>query len=64
MTPKIKRRKFRGTQPIKLLQHWLILWKEKKQKVKKLVSRLQNPLNPPCQVRGLVPFLRREASRA
>jgi Fe-S-cluster containining protein len=28
-TPKIKRRKFRGTQPIKLLQHWLILWKEK-----------------------------------
>jgi hypothetical protein len=27
--PKIKRRKFRGTQPIKLLQHWLILWKEK-----------------------------------
>ena len=31
-TPKIKRRKFRGTQPIKLLQHWLILWKEKNKK--------------------------------
>ena len=29
MIPKIKRRKFRGTQPIKLLQHWLILWKQK-----------------------------------
>jgi Fe-S-cluster containining protein len=29
MTPKIKRRKFRGTQPINLLQHWLILWKKK-----------------------------------
>ena len=28
-TPKIKRRKFRGTQPIKLLQHWLILWRDK-----------------------------------
>ena len=32
LTPKIKRRKFRGTQPIKLLQHWLILWKEKNKK--------------------------------
>jgi len=32
MTPKIKRRKFRGTQPIKLLQHWLILWREKNKK--------------------------------
>ena len=29
MTPKIKRRKFRGTQPIKLLQQWLILWNQK-----------------------------------
>ena len=28
-TPKIKRRKFRGTQPIKLLQHWLILWRDR-----------------------------------
>ena len=28
-TPKIKRRKFRGTQPIKLLQHWLIIWRDK-----------------------------------
>ncbi len=33
-TPKIKRRKFRGTQPIKLLQHWLILWQEKQKKSK------------------------------
>lgn len=32
MTPKIKRRKFRGTQPIKLLQHWLILWQQKQKK--------------------------------
>lgn len=31
-TPKIKRRKFHGTQPIKLLQHWLILWRDKNKK--------------------------------
>ncbi len=31
-TPKFKRRKFHGTQPLKLLQHWLILWQEKKSK--------------------------------
>lgn len=31
-TPKFMRRKFKGTQPIRLLQHWLILWKEKNKK--------------------------------
>jgi len=28
-TPKFKRRKFKGVQPLKLLQHWLILWQDK-----------------------------------
>ncbi len=28
-TPKFKRRKFHGVQPLRLLQHWLILWQEK-----------------------------------
>lgn len=31
-TPKFKRRKFHGTQPLRLFQHWLILWQEKKKK--------------------------------
>ena len=31
-TPKFKRRKFQGIQPLKLLQHWLILWQEKNKK--------------------------------
>ena len=31
-TPKFKRRKFQGVQPLKLLQHWLILWHEKNKK--------------------------------
>ena len=31
-TPKFKRRKFQGVQPLKLLQHWLILWQEKNKK--------------------------------
>lgn len=31
-TPKFKRRKFQGIQPLKLLQNWLILWQEKKSK--------------------------------
>lgn len=31
-TPKFKRRKFHGVQPLKLLQHWLILWQEKNSK--------------------------------
>ncbi|MFQ5450235.1 MAG: YkgJ family cysteine cluster protein [Nitrospinaceae bacterium] len=34
-TPKFKRRKFRGTQPLRLFQHWLILWQEKNKKKKK-----------------------------
>lgn len=34
-TPKFKRRKFQGTQPIRLFQHWLILWQEKNRKKKK-----------------------------
>lgn len=34
-TPKFKRRKFNGTQPLRLLQHWLILWQEKNRKKKK-----------------------------
>lgn len=34
-TPKMKRRKFDGTQPIKLLQHWLILWQTKNKKKRK-----------------------------
>ena len=31
-TPKFKRRKFQGVQPLKLLQHWLILWQGKPNK--------------------------------
>jgi Fe-S-cluster containining protein len=31
-TPKFKRRKFQGVQPLKLLQHWLVLWQEKTKK--------------------------------
>ena len=31
-TPKFKRRKFQGVQPLKLLQHWLIVWQEKNNK--------------------------------
>ena len=31
-TPKFKRRKFQGVQPLKLLQHWLILWQGKTNK--------------------------------
>ena len=31
-TPKFKRRKFQGAQPLKLLQHWLIVWQEKNNK--------------------------------
>jgi Fe-S-cluster containining protein len=31
-TPKMKRKKFTGTQPLKLLQHWLIVWQEKNKK--------------------------------
>ena len=31
-TPKIKRRKFDGTQPVKLLQSWLIAWQDKSKK--------------------------------
>ncbi len=34
-TPKIRRRKFDGTQKLRLLQHWLILWKQKKLPKKK-----------------------------
>jgi Fe-S-cluster containining protein len=34
-TPKFKRRKFHGTQPLRLFQHWLILWQDKKSKKKK-----------------------------
>jgi Fe-S-cluster containining protein len=33
-TPKFKRRKFQGVQPLKLLQHWLILWQKKNKKKK------------------------------
>jgi Fe-S-cluster containining protein len=33
-TPKFKRRKFQGIQPLRLLQHWLILWQEKTKKKK------------------------------
>jgi Fe-S-cluster containining protein len=33
-TPKFKRRKFQGVQPLKLLQHWLIPWQEKSKKWK------------------------------
>lgn len=33
-TPKFKRRKFQGTQPLRLFQHWLILWQEKNRKKK------------------------------
>ena len=31
-TPKFKRRKYQGVQPLKLLQHWLILWQGKTNK--------------------------------
>ncbi len=31
-TPKMKRRKFDGTQKLRLLQHWLISWQEKNKK--------------------------------
>ncbi|GJL80051.1 MAG: hypothetical protein NPINA01_30400 [Nitrospinaceae bacterium] len=31
-TPKFRRRKFHGTQPLRLFQHWLILWQDKKKK--------------------------------
>lgn len=34
-TPKFKRRKFHGTQPLRLFQHWLILWQDKKSGKKK-----------------------------
>ncbi|MDA0692228.1 MAG: YkgJ family cysteine cluster protein [Nitrospinae bacterium] len=34
-TPKFRRRKFNGTQPLRLFQHWLILWQDKKSKKKK-----------------------------
>ncbi|MDP6736028.1 MAG: YkgJ family cysteine cluster protein [Nitrospinaceae bacterium] len=33
-TPKFKRRKFQGVQPLKLLQYWLILWQKKNKKKK------------------------------
>ena len=33
-TPKFKRRKFQGAQPLKLLQYWLILWQKKNKKKK------------------------------
>ncbi len=32
LTPKFKRRKFHGTQPLRLFQHWLIAWQEKSRK--------------------------------
>ena len=34
-TPKFKRRKFKGTQPLRLFQHWLILWQDNKSKKRK-----------------------------
>lgn len=34
-TPKMKRRKFTGNQPVKLLQHWLVLWQDKNKKKRK-----------------------------
>ncbi len=34
-TPKIKRRKFTGSQKVRLLHHWLILWQEKNKKKKR-----------------------------
>lgn len=34
-TPKIKRRKFHGTQPLRLFQNWLIHWQEKSKKKRK-----------------------------
>ena len=34
-TPKIRRRKFDGTQKLRLLQDWLILWKNKNAPKKK-----------------------------
>ena len=34
-TPKFKRRKFTGTQKLRLIQHWLLTWKNKKSSKKK-----------------------------
>ena len=34
-TPKFKRRKFTGDQPLRLIQHWLILWRDKQGKKKR-----------------------------
>ncbi len=34
-TPKLKRRKFDGTAPLRLIQHWLLDWKKKKKTRKK-----------------------------
>ncbi len=34
-TPKMKRRKFDGTAPLRLIQHWLLDWKKKKSTRKK-----------------------------
>ncbi len=34
-TPKYKRRKFHGTQPLRLFQHWLIHWQDKQSAKKK-----------------------------
>jgi len=34
-TPKFKRRKFTGTQKLRLIQHWLVQWKAKQKKKKK-----------------------------
>lgn len=34
-TPKIKRRKFTGSQKLKIIQHWLLTWKNKKSGKKK-----------------------------
>lgn len=34
-TPKLKRRKFDGTAPLRLIQHWLLEWKKKKSTRKK-----------------------------
>ena len=31
-TPKLLRKKFNGTQPLALLQHWLIVWEKKRKK--------------------------------
>lgn len=34
-TPKIRRRKFDGTQKLRLMQHWLLLWKKKSSRKKR-----------------------------